>query len=225
MNVPLLDDAARRRQLLYGIGTASFLAAAALAFLPLSLEPLRPYVTGILTNTGTVLFLGLAGGAVGALHLYTTKTNGPIDGGDEDDYATSAQRFGVPEEATYQARESAGANIDDSVEKLTGELPGSRAKNWWQSRERLEVEGAIRTAAIDVLMSSENCSHDEAKAHLDNGTWTDDPRAAAFLGPEAPELPIKMQFYDWLSGEAYERHVTHTVDEIADRAGLLEAEA
>ena len=35
-----------------------------------------------------------------------------------------------------------------------------------------------------------------------------------------------MQFFvrDWLSGEAYERHVEHTVAELAERAGLAEVE-
>ncbi|WP_267643659.1 DUF7269 family protein [Haloarchaeobius amylolyticus] len=204
-----------RRLVLLLVGVGAFLGALVLAFLPYPMEPTRPYVEGILTSRGTVLFLGMAGGIIGALHLYRTEREEPravLDGA-------------FPESARYQARESAGESFDSSVETLTGELPDSKSRTWWQSRERLEVEKQVRAVALDVLQRSENWSREEAEAHLERGTWTDDPRAASYLGGEAaPDLPLKMQFYDWLSGEAFERHVTHTVDEIAERAELTEVE-
>ncbi|WP_435320568.1 DUF7269 family protein [Haloarchaeobius sp. TZWSO28] len=202
-----------RKSALLLVGTGALVGALVLAFLPYPMEPSRPYVEGILTNRGTVLFLGLTGGIIGAVHLYRT----------ERDETTDVLSGVFPEGASYQARESAGDSFDSSVQNLTGELPDSNSSSWWRSRERLEVERQVRAVAVEVLQSSENWTEAEARAHLERGTWTDNPRAARFLGGnEAPELPLKMQFFDWLSGEAFERHVTHTVDELADCAGLLE---
>ncbi|MUV50741.1 hypothetical protein GJ630_14085, partial [Haloarcula sp. CBA1122] len=47
------------------------------------------------------------------------------------------------------------------------------------------------------------------------GSWTDDRRAAAFLGgPDAPDPPIEMQLRDWASGEGFDRKVEAAATEI-----------
>ncbi|WP_435346503.1 DUF7269 family protein [Haloarchaeobius sp. HRN-SO-5] len=214
MRVPILDSPRfPTRTVLATVGTAAFVAAVLLAFLPVPLTPVRPYVA-VLANEVAVFLLGIVGGGIGLWHLYGTRQESPGTAAVSD----------TPEAATYNARESTGADIDDTVEEL-GALPDSKTTDWWVMHERWDVEETVQTLAIDVLVRTENLTRNEAQRRVKRGEWTDDVRAANFLGGNTvPELPLRMQFYDWLSGEAYERHVRHTVDEIAARADLQEVE-
>ncbi|WP_440989630.1 DUF7269 family protein [Haloarchaeobius baliensis] len=201
-------------RLLPVLGTASLVGAMALAFLPVPLPFLRdPVVT--FANGTTIALLGITAAVLGVVHIVR----------DRDETTRESASFGVPEAANYDSVGSTGQDLDDTIENVDGTLTEPGSTEWWTVRDRERVEEDIRSAAIDVLVRQENCGREEAVAMLEAGTWTTDLRASRFLGGEnAPEPPLKMQFYDWLSGEAYDRHVEHTVDELAARADLTEVE-
>ncbi|MFC4407755.1 DUF7269 family protein [Haloarchaeobius iranensis] len=202
------------RPLLTAVGSASLLGAVALAFLPMPLTTLRAPVTALANGT-TIALLGLTAAVLGVFRIVQGR----------DDEAPEPPSFGTPEAANYDSVGETGHGLDESIESVDGTLREPGPSEWWEARERNSVEEEIRAAAIGVLARSHDCSHEEAAAMLEAGTWTTDPRARSFLGgADAPEPPLKMQFYDWLSGEAYDRHVEHTVDEIAARADLTGVE-
>lgn len=215
MRLPVLGVELPTRTTLSVLGGTSLVGALALAFLPMPLTQFRPYVT-VVASEATIFGLGLLAGVLGAVRLY----------GSRDESPTEPASLGVPEAANYGSVGATGSDLDDTIENVDGTLTEPRPSEWWQVRDRQTVEGEIRAVAIDVLTRTESCSIDEAAEMLESGTWTTDPRAASFLGgSEAPDPPLRLQFYDWLSGEAYDRHVEHTVDEIAKRDGLTEADA
>ncbi|WP_257297710.1 hypothetical protein [Haloarchaeobius sp. FL176] len=202
------------RQLLTAIGSASLLGALVLAFLPVPLTSLRGPVTALANGT-TIALLGLAAAVLGVVRIVQGR----------DDPSPEPPSLGTPEAANYDSVGETGHDLDETIESVDGTLREPGPTEWWEARERNNVEDEIRAAAVSVLARNHDCSPEEAAAMLEAGTWTTDPRARSFLGgADAPEPPLKMQFYDWLSGEAYDRHVEHTVDEIAARADLTEVE-
>ncbi len=55
------------------------------------------------------------------------------------------------------------------------------------------ITAGLRSAAAAVLTRFEGLSADEARERIEDGTWTDDPHAAAFLSPtlEEPGRPLR----------------------------------
>lgn len=207
-------DALPTRRLLLAVGVASLVGALALAVVPLPLSGLRPLVAAVANGT-TVFLLALAVGVFGAAALY-----------DRGRATAEPDSLGTPEAASYGSAGAAGGDFDDTVGGVDGTLADPRPSEWWELREREAIEDELRDLAVRTLARSERCSPDEAAAMLDAGTWTDDPRARRFLGgPDAPDPPLRLQLADWLSGEAYDRHVEHTVAAIAAHAdGEVETE-
>jgi hypothetical protein len=199
------------RPLLSVVGACALLLGLVTAFVPGAGDVVAGSVRVVLGSPVIVVLVTLGGGAYGLFHLYRTGSaaseENPLVGLD-------------PERAHYGSHNVSGENIDESVDAVGGELPESEAKDWWTYRERNEVTSALETVTVRVLASEHDVSSDAAERLVASGEWTQDSRAAAFLGSDAPELPLKLQFVDWLSGEAYQRRVEATVDEIARHAGV-----
>lgn len=82
----------------------------------------------------------------------------------------------------------------------------------------VNVERTTRSLAVDLLRTEAGYDLETARDALHEGTWTDDPRAAAYLG--AATLPASVRVRDWLSGEPERRQVEATVAELAAIAGV-----
>ncbi|MFC6954719.1 DUF7269 family protein [Halorubellus litoreus] len=199
-------------------------ATVAVAALVLGLvAALVPGIGGVVASTvgvfvGSpvlVVLVALGGGAYGILQLYRTGTSEP-----EPNPLVGLN----PERAHYDENAISGDDIDKSVEAVGGELPESNAKDWWTYREKNDVQSSLEGVATRVLASEHDVSADAATRLVETGEWTDDPRASAFLGTDTPDLPLKLQFFDWLSGEAYQRRVEATVEAIARHAGVATGE-
>ena len=162
-----------------------------------------------------VVLVAFGGGAYGLVQLYRTGVDEP-----EPNPLVALN----PERAHYDENAISGEDIDKSVEAVGGELPESSAKDWWTYREKNDVQSSLEGVATRVLASEHDVSADAAAKLVESGEWTDDPRASAFLGTDTPDLPLKLQFLDWLSGEAYQRRVAATVDVIARHAGVTTGE-
>ena len=80
----------------------------------------------------------------------------------------------------------------------------------------------LRAAAVEVLVQYEGLSEAEAERRVEEGTWTDDGYAAAYLGGEdAPDPPSPGLLRRVVAGGVPKhRKVRHAVSAIAERAGL-----
>jgi len=212
VKLPLVgrEDAARR--VVAVVGSLALALAVVTAFVPVVGDAVAGAL-GVAFGGPLIVFVGgLVGGAYGLTKLYESGRGA----------AAPAPLAGKrPERAQYEAASVSGEDVDEAVAAVGGELPESTARDWWTYRERNDVESTLRTLAVDVLASEHDVSGADAAVLIEDGSWTDDDRAAAFLGGErAAALPLRVQFVDWLSGRAYERRVEATVDAIASHAGL-----
>lgn len=108
---------------------------------------------------------------------------------------------------------AAGTAIDDAIRRMGWRVD---ARSAWQSRAARETREHLRNLTVRVLASETDLSEATAVERVADGTWTDDPRAAAFLGGDAaPERPVSVRVRDWLHGAAFRRQVEATVDELA----------
>jgi len=83
-----------------------------------------------------------------------------------------------------------------------------------------ELKERLRHRVIGSLMDELDCSKADAKAHLEDGTWTDDRLAAAYLGPQRIRMPLRT----WLLGKIRrnpieERAIRHTVIALRELRG------
>lgn len=111
----------------------------------------------------------------------------------------------------------AGAAVDD--------LLAAAARGYDRSTQdrRDEVEERVREAAFDVLARREDATRAEVETMLAEGSWTDDPYAAAFLGAiEVDDLPLRERIVNALRPEArFARRATAAIDAIAEREGVV----
>lgn len=107
-----------------------------------------------------------------------------------------------------------GEDLESALKQFTG------TGHIFMSRNR--IRDALTTAAVTVLSQYRGYTEEEAEQHVADGSWTDDTIVKAFLGDEgAPNVPIRMRIRTVFDRESsMERAVRHTVDELADVAGL-----
>lgn len=141
-----------------------------------------------------------------------SRRRGPRVGGDPrgpwDDPLVRPE----PERVELGAERPLGAAITVAAEDddlLTAEHgPGKRIA-------RVRAQRRLRDAVERELVAVEGSSEREAAKRVEQGTWTDDDRAAAFLaeGPP-PSLPPLVRLRDWLAGKRTARGVHAAVREL-----------
>jgi len=189
------------------VGTGALVAALLVSFLP-GLVPwglvgwLEP-----LASVGVVVLLGVVVAALGAALLRNTDT---VERGD-------TVRLPDYDDRTTTETTTVGAAVDDPLATLT-EAPESTS-----GADRNLAAGTIHdelfSLAVETLAAAEGCDSGAAAQRVTNGDWTDDPRAAAFLGDESvPRVPVRLRIVDWVRGEPVARRVEATVDAIARHA-------
>lgn len=86
------------------------------------------------------------------------------------------------------------------------------------ARSRRERREHLAAVAVDVITTVEGCSDAEAEARLADGSWTDDPIAAACFADERPELGLRGAFAQYLDGRSrYEREFAHAIEALDRR--------
>ncbi len=87
---------------------------------------------------------------------------------------------------------------------------------------RSNLRDGLREAAVATLVQYDGRSEAEARELLADGSWTDDERAAAFLGDaETAWPPLGDRLRSVIGGEAaFDRSVRHAVDAVATVAGV-----
>lgn len=101
-----------------------------------------------------------------------------------------------------------GADIDAAYDALADDDESTWTRRNAERMLRAELRRAGRTAL-------EWRGHDRETAErlLDEGAWTDDPRAAAFLGDA--HLPLRLRVRDWVSGQGRRRRAEAAVGELS----------
>lgn len=123
----------------------------------------------------------------------------------------------------YETRDTAdaprvGEAIDDRIEDLAGDDADAD-----RVREGVvgDVRRRLRETVVDAMVTGEGVDRETANESVREGTWTDDPRARAFLGGEAaPPMPVWLRIADWLRGAPSVRRIEATVDAIERRADV-----
>lgn len=201
----LVGGVIRRLPLLY-VGVGSFALALAVLFVPLP-EPVRSVLASLASRT-LVLALGALGlavvvWAVLSLGVAVDPSADEDDGPSQDD--PDADR--TPGDADVAV---VGAEIEAALDRLDTRDPAADYRN------RTTVERPIKRAAVAAVAEREDVSREEAARRVEDGSWTDRPRAAAFVGgPDVPSPPLVVRILDWLRGDPFERHARVTIAEIA----------
>jgi hypothetical protein len=206
----------RYRRLLDGliavVGFGALTLAGLVAYAP-GLVPVGTIASVLSTGT-TVLLVG--GGTVALVAMVTHRT---LFEEDEDD---TTVRIPTPPAAVERDRsdvDTAGDWIDDRLSELRGDEDDAESSRYDSVVESRVVQ-RVRDLAVDVVAEAESCSEREAHDMLASGTWTDRPRARVLLGDDVPGLPLRVRFVDWASGEAFDRQVRATVEELAAIAAV-----
>jgi len=85
--------------------------------------------------------------------------------------------------------------------------------------DRQRVRRRLTELAVATIAAREECTRAAASERVARGTWTDDPRAAAFLADDE-RAPLDVRIEDWLFGPPTERRARATVAEIAARRDI-----
>ncbi|QSX00158.1 DUF7269 family protein [Haloterrigena alkaliphila] len=110
-------------------------------------------------------------------------------------------------------RAAVGGTIDDRIALATAYDDEPRDVRE-AARERL-LE-SLRPIAATAYANRAGVADEEATAAIEAGTWTDEPRAAAFLaGSEGPSTPLWLWLLDLLrTADPFVAHLETTIDEI-----------
>ena len=103
-----------------------------------------------------------------------------------------------------------GVGFDRQVERATG-----YRRKTVETRQR--VHDRLHETALAVVQRQLDCSREEALDHLEDGTWTDDPFAATFLGGDGvADPPLFERLRHVLHSESkFQREARQTADAIA----------
>lgn len=125
--------------------------------------------------------------------------------------ATGKRSLPTPETVGVE-RSTAGAEVDRQLELVAEDDETSR-----QARARVRRE--VRSVALATLVDVEGIGEDEADRRLDDGSWTTDRRASAFLGgDDVDRPPLSIRLVDWLSADpTFTIRARATVDVLARR--------
>ncbi|MFD1587811.1 hypothetical protein ACFR9U_12535 [Halorientalis brevis] len=188
------------RTRLVAVTAGVLLAVASLVVLAPGLLPVsRPHLVSLMddvANTVGIAGLALVAGAIAVVQgLWSSKTPSappamPVDSTDDGEPAGL-----VP-----------GAEFDEHL-AAAGRIGGRTTE------EEAVVREDLRRLATDVYKQVHRCDWETAARAIEEGRWTDDPSAAAFVGgPDAPDVPLRLWFRDVISEDgAFYRQVTRTI--------------
>lgn len=108
---------------------------------------------------------------------------------------------GDAEATTGESAAGAGAElptIGDGFEDALADVERMSAVRLRTSDGPAYLREQLRQAAVVTVARERGLGHEAAAGHVDDGTWTDDPVAAAFLSPTV-EAPWQLRLRELLS--------------------------
>lgn len=189
------------------VGVGALVVAVTAVALP-GLVPV-PGAEVVRSTRSLAMLLGTFAGLVGLYVVYAGRERAP----QADDGPFELPRSEQRERAVSDASpDLVGADIDDLVAAVDGRVD---PYSGLEASYAADVRRELRETVVTLLVDRRGWSAEEARRRLDAGSWTDDPRAASFLGDETvPDPPLGTQLRDWASGESFDRRVQATVAEI-----------
>lgn len=173
----------RRIRVALGVGTfaAGLVLVVGAGWLPLS------GLAGLVDGPGgraAVVVLGLFAGLQGLWAAFRARSASP-------DLAEPPD----PEPVGVERPPVTGGEFDAAVERLADPSTGD-------DEAREHVRRDLRRTAVTLLVERTGCTREEAATRITRGEWTDDVRAAAFLGgPDAATVPMGVRVREWLAPE------------------------
>lgn len=163
---------------------------------------LRPGLAFELSSSDVQLFIVGAVALLQAIGVIVDGRKTPITGAETPD----------PELSRSMAQ--AGDDFDET-------LAGTRGRRRSHRYNKENVHDRLYDDALAVLTWRHDYSEAEAREHLDAGTWTDDPYAAAFLGSgRVSDVPWRDRLRHTFDEETrFQRRARHAVDAVARLAG------
>jgi len=201
----------RSRVIAGALGTLATLLAAAAAFAP-GLPGVGGLADAVRAGGGGRLLVGASGFLV--LYLaWLARAPGPggaPTGPDEGDPFEAALST-PPEGATAAGPRRVGASMAVGVDAATSGQESALAA----------VRDRLRETAVDAHARARDCDRAAARAAVADGSWTNDPVAAAALADaDGPEYGVGARLRLWLDPERErERRLRRTVDAIRRLAG------
>lgn len=193
------------------LGLLSLLGAVAVVALPGTLVQPVQFTTETVRSLRSIALL--LGAFVGIFGSYVAYHRDPGD--DETEAATAAIELPAANPEHGSTDDAVGAQLDRRLDRIGGMVGVERGDHY----TAYKVERTLESLAVRVVAEAVDCPEARARRHVARGTWTDDVRAASFLGgPDVPERTLAMRIRDWASGSTFDRQVRATVDELAELA-------
>lgn len=146
-------------------------------------------------------------GIAGRLRPSSTTPLVPDDSASEPGRSGDLGRGGTGQETVV------GALTDERVTVATAY---DRAPRSSREAAREDLLESLRPIAATAYANRAGIPEDDAMAAIEAGTWTDDPRAAAFLASaDGPSIPLWLWVVDLVTTAApFDRHLERTIDEL-----------
>ncbi|ELY53253.1 DUF7269 family protein [Natronolimnohabitans innermongolicus] len=173
---------------------------------------LEPVVASLEPETvvlALVLLLVAFAPTVGiASRLRPSATSALVDDGSSDRSWTPVD----PRDSSARST-VVGASIDEQISLATAYEDEPRDV---REAARESLCETLRPVAATAYANRAGVADDDARAAVEAGVWTDDPRARAFLaGPDGPSTPLWCWLVDLLTtSDPFGRHLEATLDEI-----------
>ena len=154
----------------------------------------RGVASAISPTSAVVTLLGLLGVVQGVRYANARRDRRrlPTDPGEPERRAPAA----VP-----------GSDLDERIARVASPAPGGY-------RDRRDLRDRAREVAVAAVARDRNCSRAAAAAAVDEGTWTDDPAAAAFFHKRAG-YPLRVRLSAAIRGRSnYWYGVRAAIDEV-----------
>ncbi|QWC18595.1 hypothetical protein [Halorubrum sp. 2020YC2] len=208
------------RALVALVGIALIGGSAALLFAPEAVEPTLPIdaiarsqaLSEPVARTGTFAALG-----VGAV-LWTALTTPSRIAGESGIGGSGTGRFPDFEALRADPPETAtstpvvGSDFERRIETAKSAATAAAGRDDG-------VRGRLRSLAVETLVTVDGCSREAARDRVDEGSWTDDAVAAAYVADREATLPFWRRLLAWLRPAATRtRRIERAADAIATRA-------
>ena len=100
-----------------------------------------------------------------------------------------------------------GSALDERIAQVASPAPGGY-------RSRRDLRDRVREATVEVVARDRNCAREAAAEAIDDGTWTDDPAAAAFFDTRTA-YPVRVRVVAGVRGRSnYWYGLRAAIDEI-----------
>lgn len=113
--------------------------------------------------------------------------------------------------------------VDGALDDLADSNAAPSDPEYASAKTRIRTR--LRDTAADLLMEAHGMERETAVRRIDSGSWTDDRRAAAFLGEGVPDPPLGQRVCDWVRGVPLRRQAEASVREVrslAERTVVLD---